>query len=92
MIDNIILQNFKKNPIYIRLDTIFFKKNSCTITFGNKVYHRKEESLAFTIALLHVAHGLYQENKEIRGQQKKTLEPIFQVLERPNSNHKQQNL
>ena len=53
--------------------TRFKKKNSCTITFGNKVNYRKEESLAFTIALLHVAHGLYQENKEIMGQQKKTF-------------------
>ena len=62
------------------------------MAFVNKVNKEKRVLKAFTIALLHVAHGLYQENKEIRGQQKKTLEPIFQVLERPNSNHKQQNL
>ena len=43
------------------------------MAFGNKFNHIKEESLAFTIVLLHLDHGLYQENEEIMGQQKKTF-------------------
>ena len=43
------------------------------MAFGNKFNHIKEESLAFIIVLLHLDHGLYQENEEIMGQQKKTF-------------------